>query len=115
MVQQVQRDRRGGIDDDLRRPQLAAFVLDPAQDMDRRVFRAADMAGSAAMRARDEAGFRQRGTEALPAHFQQAEMADMPDLDAGAVVLQRVLDASLDHRVVTLRLHVYEVDDDQPG
>ena len=94
---------------------LAAFLLNAAQHVDRGVFGAADMAGAAAMRAGDEAGFGQRRAQTLPAHFQQAEMADVPDLDAGAVVLQRVLDAPFDHRVVALGLHVDEVDDDQAG
>ena len=83
--------------------------------MDRRVLRTADMPGAAAMRAQDEARLRQRGTQPLPAHFQQAEMADMAHLDARPVVLQRFLDAPLDHGVMFLLLHVDEVDDDQPG
>ena len=115
VVQQIQRDRGRDMHDDLGRTALAAFLLDPAQDMDRRTFRAADMAGAAAMRTGDEAGFRQGRAQALPAHFQQAEMADAADLDARAVVAQRVLQAAFHHRVVPARLHVNEVDDDQPG
>ena len=115
MVQQVQGHRRSGINNNLRRTPLAAFVLYAAQNMDRGVFRAADMAGAAALRAGDETGFRQRRTQALPAHFQQTKVTDMADLDAGSVVLQRILDSAFDHRVVTLGLHVDEVDDDQPG
>ena len=42
-------------------------------------------------------------------------MADAADLDAGAVVLQRLLEAALDGAVVALLLHVDEVDDDQAG
>src|SRR6185437_383081 len=97
------------------RAALAALVLDPAQYMDRRVLRAADMAGAAAMRAGDKAGFRQRRTQSLPAHFHQAEMTYMAHLDTGAVVLERLLQATLHHCVVALRLHVDEVDDDQAG
>ena len=42
-------------------------------------------------------------------------MRDAADLDAGAVVLQRVLQLALDRAVVALLLHVDEVDDDEAG
>ena len=42
-------------------------------------------------------------------------MRDAADLDARAVVAQRVLHAPLDRAVVALLVHVDEVDDDQPG
>ena len=115
VVQQIQRDGRRQMHDDFRRATLRALVLDAAQHMDCRIFGAAHMPGAAAMRAGDEAGFGQRRAQALAAHFQQAEMADLPDLDARAIVLQRILHAPFHHRVMALGLHVDEVDDDQPG
>ena len=42
-------------------------------------------------------------------------MADAANLDAGAVVLQRLLEPALDVAVVALLFHVDEVDDDQTG
>ena len=42
-------------------------------------------------------------------------MRDAADLDAGAVVLQAILQLLLDRAVVALLLHVDEVDDDQAG
>ena len=42
-------------------------------------------------------------------------MRDAADLDAGAVVLQAVLQPLLDRAVVAVLLHVDEVDDDQAG
>ena len=42
-------------------------------------------------------------------------MRDAADLDAGAVVAQRVLEAALDRAVVALLVHVDEVDHDQTG
>jgi hypothetical protein len=42
-------------------------------------------------------------------------MRDAADLDARAVVLQRILELALDRAVVALLLHVDEVDDDQAG
>ena len=113
MVQHIHRDGGRGIHHDLSRTALRALFLDRAQHLDRGAFRAADMAESAAMRAGDEAGFRQTRPQPLAGHFQQAEMADLADLDARAVVLQRLLQAALNHRVVLLRLHIDEVDHHQ--
>ncbi len=42
-------------------------------------------------------------------------MRDAADLDAGAVVLQRVLDPALDGAIVAAFLHVDEIDDDEAG
>ncbi len=42
-------------------------------------------------------------------------MADAADLDAGAVVLQRVLEPPLDGPVGAVLHHVDEVDDDEAG
>src|SRR6185295_17478967 len=59
--------------------------------------------------------FQHRGADALPRHFHQAEMRDAADLDAGAVVAQRVLEPALDGAVVALLVHVDVVDHDQAG
>ena len=115
VVQHIHGDGGGGVDHDLRRTALGALFLDRPQHLDRRALRAADMAEAAAMRAGDEAGLGQAGAQPLARHLQQAEMADLAHLDARPVVLQRLLQAALDHGVVLLRLHVDEVDDDQPG
>ena len=72
-------------------------------------------AGAGAMRADDGRAFEHAGADALARHFQQAEVRDAADLDAGAVVLQRVLEAALDGAVVPVLLHVDEVDDDEAG
>src|SRR5581483_11746426 len=52
--------------------------------------------------------------EALARHFEEAEGADAADLDAGAVVTQRLLQPPLDGVPVAPFLHVDEVDDDEP-
>jgi hypothetical protein len=59
--------------------------------------------------------FQHAGADALARHFEQAEMRDAPDLDAGAVVLEAIASAPLDRAVVALLVHVDEVDDDQAG
>ncbi len=67
------------------------------------------------MRALRGRAFEHAGTQALARHLHQAEVADAPDLDAGAVVAQRILQPALDRAVVALLLHVDEVDDDEAG
>ena len=67
------------------------------------------------MRARAGRRFQHAGTQALAAHLHQAEAGDAADLDAGAVVLERVLHRLLDLTDVGAVLHVDEVDDDEPG
>ena len=115
MVQHIHRNRRGGVDHDLGRAALGAFFLDRAQHLDRGTFGAANMAQSAAMRAGDEAGLGQARPQPLARHFEQTKVADLANLDARPVVLQRLLQPALDHGVMLLRLHVDEVDDHQPG
>ncbi len=55
------------------------------------------------------------GAQALAAHFHQAEARDATDLDAGAIVLQRLLHRLLDLPDVGAIVHVDEVDDDEAG
>ena len=59
--------------------------------------------------------FEHAGAHPLPAHLEQAEVGDAADLDAGAVVLERVLEPTLDGAIVAALLHVDEVDDDEAG
>ena len=54
-----------------------------------------------------------RRPQALSRELEQAEARDAADLDAGAVLLDRVAQPVLDRTLVLLRLHVDEVDDDQ--
>ncbi len=103
------------MDLDLVAPVLRAGLLDRAQHVQAGVLGAADVAGAVAVRAGHEAGLGERGAQSLAAHLEQAEAADRAELDAGAVVLQRLLDALLDGGVVASGLHVDEVDDDQAG
>src|ERR1700744_1504997 len=71
------------------------------------------MTGAAAIRTLLRRAFQHAGADGLPRHFQKAEMRDAADLDAGTVVLETLLEPALDRTVVTLLVHVDEVDDDQ--
>ena len=73
------------------------------------------MPGAAAMRALLGGAFQHRGADALARHLHQAEMRDAADLDAGAIVAQRVLQPPFDGAVVPLLVHVDVVDHDQAG
>ena len=97
VVEDVERHLRRRVHDDLGGAALRTFLLDAAQHVDRGALGRAHMPHAAAMRTGDEAGLGERGTQPLAAHLHQAEMADMADLDARAVVLQRLLQAALDH------------------
>ena len=67
------------------------------------------------MRAGAGGGLEHAGAQALAAHFHEAKGADSAHLDAGAVVLERLLHRLLDLADVGGVLHVDEVDDDEPG
>jgi len=66
------------------------------------------MAAAAAVGALLRGTFEHAGADALARHFQQAEMRDAADLDAGAVVLEAFLEPPLDRAVVALLVHVDE-------
>src|SRR5262249_49488400 len=85
------------------------------QDIKRSRFYGADKAGAAAMRAGLGRRLGKRRAQPLARHLQEAKRADAADLDAGAVVFQRLLQATLDGELVTPFLHVDKADDDEPG
>ena len=94
---------------------LHQMVLDGTHYDERNRFRRADVAGALAMRALRSRALDDAGAQALARHLEQAEVRDAANLDAGAVVAQRVLHTALDGAVVALFLHVDEVDDDEAG
>src|ERR1700684_3705940 len=73
------------------------------------------MPSAVAMRTLLGRAFQHRGANALTGHFHQAEMRDTADLDAGAIVAERLLEAALDRAIVPLLVHVDVVDHDQAG
>src|SRR5690606_2416710 len=75
----------------------------------------ADLAKTVAARAGVLARLAERGAQALARHLEQTEARDTAHLDAGAVLLQRLLEPVLDLALVARRGHVDEVDDDQPA
>ena len=92
---------------------LERFLLNDAQDLQRRAFRVADMARAAAARAGNGSAFGEGRAQALAAHFHQAEFADGAKLHAGAVLTQRIAQAVFHLAAIARLLHVDEVDDDQ--
>ena len=62
-----------------------------------------------------ESSFDQAWTQALTRHFQKTEMTDATDLNTGAIIFQRFLDAPFNRTIVAVFFHVDEVDDNQSG
>src|SRR6185437_3395989 len=115
LVQCVHRDVGGDPDGQPLGALLLRLLLDAAQHAQRGGFDGAHDALAAALRAQHGRARDDAGAQALARHFEQAELADLADLDAGAVVLHRVADSPFDVAVVAALLHVDEVDDDEAG
>ena len=65
------------------------------------------------MRTLAGGGFQYAGAQPLAAHFHEAEARNAADLDAGAIVLERLLHRLFDLTDVGVHLHVDKVDDDE--
>ena len=107
----------GDVDGNLRVHGARAFLhglfLKDAQDLQGAAFRVADHADAVAARAGDVAAFGKGRTQALAGELHQAEAADLGHLDAGAVVLEGVLETLLDGALVLRVGHVDKVDHDE--
>ena len=71
------------------------------------------MAGAATTRAGNGSAFGQGRAQALAAHFHQTKFADGAELDAGAVLPQRVAQSVFHVAAITAFFHVDKVDHDQ--
>ena len=115
LVEDVERDDGAGAQRHIMRGALEQRLLQHAQHMQRDGGGGANMARARAMRADHGRAFHHAGADALARHFEQAEMRDAADLDAGAIVLERVLQPALDGAIVPALLHVDKIDDDETG
>ena len=91
-----------------------ALLLDGAQHLDGGTLRAANQAAALAMRASDEGLLGQARPQPLARHFQQAEMRNAAHLNPRAVTAQRILQPAFHGGVMLGRIHVDEVDNNQP-
>ena len=89
------------------------MLFGEADDRQRQRFDAAHAAVAIAARADKLAGFAEARAQPLARHFHQAELGDAAQLDAGAVVLQRLRELVFDIALVLVRCHVDEVDHHQ--
>src|SRR5690606_20158035 len=94
---------------------LEKIILDGAHDEQGERGIRADLTRSMAMRAGLHRALKYARADTLTRHFQKAEVRDAAHLDAGAVVLQAILEALLDRTVVAALFHIDEVDDDEAG
>ncbi|CUS45344.1 hypothetical protein MGWOODY_Smn815 [hydrothermal vent metagenome] len=114
-VEQVEGSFLAGAQQQLRPAAVRRLVLDQAKRRQAGRRCGAHQAGTFAMRALAGRCLEHAGAQALAAHFHQAEAGDAADLDAGAIVLQRLLHRLLDLPDVGPVVHVDEVDDDEAG
>src|SRR5260370_7536589 len=91
-----------------------SFFLDRTQHVECRRLRRTNEAGAAAMGTRLRGRLDKRRTQPLTRHLQQAERADPADLNARAVVLQRLLYPTPDRPLLPLLLHVAASHSNQP-
>ncbi len=112
-VEQVVGDLDRGLDQHLPGVLLHRMLFGDADDRQRQRLHAAHAAMAVAARADDLAGLAQARTQALAAHFHQAKARDAAQLNARAVVLERVLQAVFHFALVLVRRHVDEVDHHQ--
>src|SRR5690348_16114316 len=89
------------------------LVFDHAKGRQASRRRGAHQARAVAVRARLGRSFEDAGAQPLAAHLHEAEARDAPNLDPGAIVLQRLLHRLLDLPHMARLLHVDEVDDDE--
>ncbi len=113
LVEQEVGDFHRGLDQHLSGVLLHRVLLGDADDRQRQRLDAAHAAMAITTRADDLAGLAQARAQALAAHLHQAEARDAAQLDARAVVLERVLQAVLDLALVLGGGHVDEVDHHQ--
>ena len=115
VVEHIDRDLGARAHDQIVGGALEQGLFHRANQLQRHRRHRTHMTGAAAMRADLGRAFQHRRTDALARHFQQAEMRDAADLDAGAIAFQRLLHLALDRTVVAAFIHVDEVDHDQAG
>src|SRR5258708_20697210 len=89
---------------------LHRLLLDDAEDMQRRGFRAADMTGAVAPRAGDVAALAERRAKALARQLHQTETRDLAHLHPRAVVAQCFAQAVLHLALGALVFPVVEAD-----
>src|SRR5271157_2426801 len=102
VIEHIERDIGAGADHEIVGRALHQDLFETAQQLQRDRGYRADMSGAAALRAGLGRAFEHAGADALARHFEQAEMRDAADLDAGAILPQAVRELALDRAVVAL-------------
>ena len=113
VIENVERNLRRHAQRDRLQLLALAIFLDRAQYAQRHRADRTNDAAAFAVRAGDRGPFDHARTQALARHFEQAERTDAPELNACAIVAQRILQPLLNRAVVAVLLHVDEVDDDE--
>ena len=115
LVEHIDRRFASGAQADAIAATACSLVLDQAQRTESRRRCRAHQAGALAMPARSGRCLEHTRAQSLAAHFRQPERADPANLNARAIIAQRVLHRLLDFADMARLLHVDEIDHDQPG
>src|SRR3984885_13965105 len=110
LVQDIKRNGAASSYDEIVGRALDQSILEHTQHMERKGGGRSHHASTLAMGTDHGRAFEHAGADALTRHLQQTEVGDAANLDARAVVFQRVLYASLDCAIVTRLLHIDEID-----
>ena len=113
LVEDVKSDLRRHDYRDFFGPLPGAFLLNGAQNGQRRRFGRTDQPAAAAGRTCVAGNFENARPQPLARHFQQSERADPADLYARPVAAHGGLEAPFDRVAIAAVLHVDEVDDDE--
>ena len=115
LIEQIEGNVGAGARDQIMRGAFDELLFECSQHLQSQRRHRADMTAAAAIGAFLGRAFQHTGADALPRHFEQAEMRDAADLDAGTIVFEAFLQPPLHHAVVALLIHVDEIDDDEPS
>src|SRR5690606_25706333 len=114
-VEQVHGRFGRSVERDGRALALGRLVFNQAKGGKTGAGRGTNKASAIAVRTGASGRFEHAGAQALAAHLHQAEARDAANLDARAVVLERLFHRLLDLTDVRSVFHVDEVDHDQSG
>ena len=115
LVENVERDFRTCPHSQIMRGGAEQMFFHRAQDVQGYRGHGTHKADTRAMRADDGGALKHTGANTLAGHFEQAKRRNTADLNAGAVVFQRVLHPAFDRTIIAVFLHVDEIDHDKPG
>src|SRR5690606_19653862 len=100
LIEDIERNHRAGADGEVVRSTLEKLILQRAQNMQRNRRWRAHVPRTLTGGGNGGGGFKNARANALARHFHEAEMRNAANLNAGAIVLQRILQPAFNRAVV---------------